>query len=339
MNSIRIRREEFGGIVRKVGSGFFVTSLVNDRNLPLGKRVTLYEEKNQESRFKPVVKEFKNISLSGPIGIGFQITNLCNLKCSYCYADAKRLKSTFDQKTLKLTKKICNVIAKTSILSCWVSGGEPTLVPDLTNYLKILTEAGIDVSLDTNGSRLTQLKCKELRSIKGLTLRISLDSINVPVNDMLRGHTIETLDGIKNALNNGLNFHVQTVVTRKNIEHLDSMYDQLLEWEVSCWNLLNLVSIGKARKNESLRTTDFSLVYRILSLNKNKERPISIGIVNGNNSQSVVMIDPTGKMYTNNVDSGEKYISGNIVHNSFNECWKKLPLDQTAHLKRFVCSD
>lgn len=75
----------------------------------------------------------------------------CNLRCPYCHnADLVIGKNIFEIKKheifefLEKRKKLLTAIV--------VSGGEPTLNPDLPEFLKELKQFGLKIKLDTNGT-------------------------------------------------------------------------------------------------------------------------------------------------------------------------------------------
>lgn len=337
MAKVRFRREHFGVIVRKEGAGFSVFE-PNERAcfVPMGKRHVVRVE--EESKYFSTKNQtiFHDISLSAPIGIGLQLLNICNSQCIYCFAKSKHTHSNIVRINDNKIKNICNAIAESSVLSCWVSGGEPTLVQQLPEYLSILSNAGIDVALDTNGRLLTLAKAQELMSVEGLIVRVSLDSVDAEVNDTIRGYTAETITGITNALSVGLTVQIQTVVNSKNISHIKNMYQQLIHWGIKSWNLLQLVDTGCARDNNFLKVEDTQAISELLEFNKMNGKPINIGYIAGNTSRSVVMIDSSGNMYTSDTKDGKRLASGNVLQQTFDNCWDNLPINEKAHLARFV---
>ncbi|MEG1663048.1 MAG: anaerobic ribonucleoside-triphosphate reductase activating protein, partial [Clostridia bacterium] len=85
-------------------------------------------------------------------------TNGCNLRCPFCHnsslvygrsqADTIPESDVFDYliKRRKLVDAVC------------VSGGEPTLQHDLTDFIKKVKDLGLLVKLDTNGTNPSKLK-------------------------------------------------------------------------------------------------------------------------------------------------------------------------------------
>lgn len=84
-------------------------------------------------------------------------TSGCNFKCPYCHngdlASGKPMED-LDQNQIIETLKM----RRQHIRAVVVSGGEPTLQPDLIDFIKALKNLGFKVKLDTNGSRPQVLK-------------------------------------------------------------------------------------------------------------------------------------------------------------------------------------
>ncbi len=81
----------------------------------------------------------------------------CNFRCGYCH--------NFDHLARRKTgitwghlEKTCDRFKKDWVDGVVVSGGEPTLEPDLPRLIKYLRDRGFAVKLDTNGSRPDVLK-------------------------------------------------------------------------------------------------------------------------------------------------------------------------------------
>ena len=88
--------------------------------------------------------------LSAPLDVHIAITNKCNLRCPYCYANDKNFLEHNDM-TLE---QIINVIDKcvdANIFKISWSGGEPLCRPELFEILKYAHKKGFKQSIITNG--------------------------------------------------------------------------------------------------------------------------------------------------------------------------------------------
>lgn len=84
-------------------------------------------------------------------------TQGCNLKCPFCQNSTL---IPFNNDKLVDENEILEYLSnrKNFINGVIVSGGEPTLQPDLKQFLIKIKEIGLDIKLDTNGTNYTLLK-------------------------------------------------------------------------------------------------------------------------------------------------------------------------------------
>jgi MoaA/NifB/PqqE/SkfB family radical SAM enzyme len=122
-----------------------------------------------------------------------QITNACNLRCESCntYLASPEFMIWSEEDVINWRKKGFWYVSLT--------GGEPTLHPELLPLLKTLKEYGFIVHLATNGTNIKKIK----EAVPYLdAISISLDSDVSDVHDALRGrnvfhHVIETARYVK----------------------------------------------------------------------------------------------------------------------------------------------
>jgi len=99
------------------------------------------------------------------------ITNLyCNYKCKFCYQKDK------SDKVLNLSQlnDIINLYPKQYFNYCTIMGGESTLLPDLSSYIRTSKRASKRVRLTTNGSLLD-------KDIMLLWKSCGLEGINISI--------------------------------------------------------------------------------------------------------------------------------------------------------------
>ncbi len=124
--------------------------------------------------------------------IYFRLTPLCNLRCvmcgqrgdkgvlkgSFAAAEAKKIVPLEDYKRL-----VDQIKDKRPVVYLW--GGEPFLYPDLFPLIDYMMEAGLVVSVNTNGTYLEKY-AKEIVERKWHALFVSLDGFEA-TNDRIRG--------------------------------------------------------------------------------------------------------------------------------------------------------
>lgn len=85
-------------------------------------------------------------------------TGSCNFRCPFCHNRDLVLKPS--GQPLVEEKEVMDFLQKRKgiITGVCVTGGEPTLQPDLKQFLKKIKEIGLNVKLDTNGYRTEILR-------------------------------------------------------------------------------------------------------------------------------------------------------------------------------------
>ena len=122
--------------------------------------------------------------------------------------------------TLSSLEQTCQTAAESRI---WLSGGEPTLRPDLPKVIETLGSIR-PIGLDTDGLALTQTATLQTLKERGLQrVRIGLHSSQSDAHDWvvgLPGAAKRARRAIRCATEVGLTVHAQVVLTRPTTEHL-----------------------------------------------------------------------------------------------------------------------
>lgn len=122
----------------------------------------------------------------------FSITNDCNLDCPKCFTynrqDLKYYKSVADTK--KIIKEIVKLSGGVQVLN--LTGGEPTLHPDLPAIIKACRHPKIKrITMNTNGLRLAREPrlAAELKAL-GVQVVLSVDTFDPAKSRMIAGRDI-----------------------------------------------------------------------------------------------------------------------------------------------------
>lgn len=117
-----------------------------------------------------------------PIYIRIKPTNYCNHKCYYCsYADnALGLRDSVNRQDQIPWEKMQEIVADMKIMGVkavtFSGGGEPLVYPYIVESMQGILDAGIDLSIITNGQLLKNERAEVLSKAKWV--RISFDSAN-----------------------------------------------------------------------------------------------------------------------------------------------------------------
>lgn len=135
------------------------------------------------------------------------ITDKCNFRCTYCLSPGATFLPTSDRLTTQELVRLGHLFARLGVQRLRLTGGEPTLHPELTTILSELSPLFDDVSMTTNGSLLTDKNARAWKAAGLHRITISIDSV-----DPVRFRTITrskvdsavVIDGVRAAIGAGL---------------------------------------------------------------------------------------------------------------------------------------
>lgn len=153
----------------------------------------------------------------------------CNDHCTFCHTrDVRHIDDTAERIDAKIDR------AKSLGYSMVVlSGGEPTIRPELYRWARRIASHGLDFGLVTNGRVLSYPDVVErLLACRLKYVYLSLHGGTPKVhNSLVRAHAFEeSFGGIQRVHGRVPVLTVNCVVTRANVDHLESIVDLLLPY-------------------------------------------------------------------------------------------------------------
>ena len=207
--------------------------------------------------------------LGAVANIGYiQVVRHCNHFCGFCSNPTTPYTHTFD--TMKV---LVDDFVERGYFGVILTGGEPSLHPELPKICRYATEQGLHVRMITNGTRLANKSFAKEMAEAGLKIvHVSIYSVIEEVEDELRG-TPGTLPIALKALDNahefGIDVNINGVINRLNADHLDLNIRYFIEHHPYIrhfvWNNLD-PSMGRAEVNQEQYTP--RLADLELSLNR-----------------------------------------------------------------------
>lgn len=197
-----------------------------------------------------------------PLFITFCITYRCNASCDYCHRKQMMGNELESEELFRIVKKII----KAGVKRLTLTGGEPLLREELPQISRMLKNAGVYHSINTNGSLVPE-KINDLKNANLITL--SLDG-SPEINDSLRGDGSfdRVMRAIDSMIENKIRFSITTVITEKNSsrENIDFLLD-LAEKKGSMINFQTYYSLPQKKgefhmNQEVMRKTIKYLMYR-----------------------------------------------------------------------------
>lgn len=146
----------------------------------------------------------------------------CNQKCLFCYA-AGQTHAGVKELSTEQWKQAIDKLRKAGIPMLTFTGGEPTLRADLVEL--IAYSKWFITRLNTNGVKLTPELTADLKKASLDSLQITLYSSSEAIHNELVGadHYADTVQGIRNAVQAGLDVSVNTPLCSRNADYLETL--------------------------------------------------------------------------------------------------------------------
>lgn len=189
--------------------------------------------------------------------IGYiQVVRHCNHFCGFCSNPTTPYSHTFES-----MKVLVDDFVERNYYGVILTGGEPSLHPELPKICAYASDQGLHVRMITNGTRLADKKFAKAMAEAGLKIvHVSIYSVIEAVEDELRG-TPGTLPIALRALDNahefGIDVNMNCVINKLNADHLDLNIKYFIEHHPYIrhfvWNNLD-PSMGRAEVNQDQYT-------------------------------------------------------------------------------------
>jgi len=152
-----------------------------------------------------------------PLTVGWEITQRCNLTCSYCDVWAKKSEDLSTEQV----KEIVAGLAELGAYSISFDGGEPLMRKDMGEIIDHVRAHGIAARIHSNGV-LFPKRIKEIRNLS--SVKFSLDGPR-ELNDAVRGEGV--YDGVIRAVEVAHEHHIPVgltaVISNANVAHVMEM--------------------------------------------------------------------------------------------------------------------
>ena len=129
-----------------------------------------------------------------------EITNICNMNCSFCHGHSRKLK----QMTTEEFELILNKISGFTNYIYYHLMGEPLTHPKLPEFIKIASDKGFKSMITTNGTLLKQFGDKILES--------GIHKVNISVHSFEDGTEEQFEDYMKNLADFAIKAHNKGVI-------------------------------------------------------------------------------------------------------------------------------
>lgn len=194
--------------------------------------------------------EFKGKKSHGELRlVAWETTRNCNLTCVHCRASADKGPFGGELDTpsaFRLLDQITQVGNPIIILT----GGEPLLRPDIFEIAEYGTQKGLKMVMAPNGTLITSRNAKQMSEAGIQRISISLDGADQESHDKFRGvkGAFEgALWGIEFAKNEGIEFQINTTITKTNLKEIPKILELAVRLEAVAHHIFLLVPTGRGK--------------------------------------------------------------------------------------------
>jgi radical SAM protein with 4Fe4S-binding SPASM domain len=150
-----------------------------------------------------------------------EVTWRCNWRCVHCYQDDH----TVERLTAPALRRLFGELAQAGALHVVITGGEPLVHPDIFEILASAREAGMVITLYTNGHKVDRAMARELGRLIGVA-ELSVLAGDDAIHDRLskvRGSSRRMWQAVDNLLEEGVSVALKTPVLRPALGTLRSI--------------------------------------------------------------------------------------------------------------------
>ncbi len=263
----------------------------------------------------------------------------CNQKCTFCYAAGQKM-ATVKEMSTEQWKCVIDRLEEARVPMVTFTGGEPTQrkdIAELVGYAKRMV-----TRLNTNGVELTTELVSRLKTAGLDSVQVTLYSYEEKIHNELTGstHFKDTVQGIRNAVEAGLDISVNTPLCRKNSDYektvsfIRSLGVRFVtvsglictgmagvnhnEYDLSEDELFEIVKKSKAFCNENEMEMDFTSPGLI---KKEKLELLGMNVPMCGACVSNMAIAPDGTVVPCQSWLGSEAALGNVLKDSFKKIW------------------
>ncbi|RMG01745.1 MAG: GeoRSP system radical SAM/SPASM protein [Nitrospirae bacterium] len=287
--------------------------------------------------------------LSAPLLINWALTNRCNFRCRHCYSRT----DPFNELSLDELKTAITTVRKAGVFSLNFGGGEPLLRKDLLEVANYAHEAGLSLSMNSNGYLLNRRMALQLKEAGLGKVGISIDSSRPEIHDSFRGvkgsfqRAVRAVEYLKDA---GVETSISSVVCRINYREIGDIISMAKTLGVKQLNLHNFKCSGMGFRNMSeldLSPDEWRNFYTTALRFREDTEGLEIGfddpilcLLGEGNDSSPVKGSVCGKLSLNIKANGDitpcgfiPMVIGNILRDDFITVWEESELLQRMRNK------
>lgn len=181
--------------------------------------------------------------------VAWETTRSCNLACVHCRA-AARIEPYEGELDTEASFKLLDQISEVGEPIIILTGGEPLLRKDIFDIASYGTKKGLRMVMAPNGTMITEDIAKKMADSGIKRISISLDGSTKEKHDRFRG--VEgayegALKGLELAKEAGIEFQINTTITKANIEEIPQILALAEKLGAVAHHIFLLVPTGRGK--------------------------------------------------------------------------------------------
>ena len=193
------------------------------------------------------------VCATAPEGLLAELTHRCPLQCAYCSNPLELDRANVELDTSAWID-VFRQAAEMGILQVHLSGGEPTVRPDLPEIIREVSNLGLYSNLITAAVTLDEAKFAALVDAGVDHIQISVqdsDAANADHISAFKGGLEKKRRVAEWVIDADLPLTINAPVHRQNIEHLEATIDLALEWGAQRLEVAHVQYYGWAKINRA----------------------------------------------------------------------------------------
>ena len=277
---------------------------------------------------------FVEQGLRSPVNLTWEVSLLCNLRCSHCLSSSGE--AAKDELTTAEALALVEEVHQAGVFQINFGGGEPFMRPDFEKILDACHERGIMTCISTNGTLLDAERVARLSKTRLVAIQVSLDGATSSTCDAVRGQGVfaRATEAVKLLAASSIPTSINTVLTTHNASEIPAMYELAQSLGVSL-RVSRFRPSGRGADNwEDLRPTPSQLLEfsdwlaksgdvrtgdSFFSLTSQERQGLGLNLCGA--AKLTCCVGPTGNMYPCAFLQTDRFLAGSLRAKSFQQIW------------------
>ena len=182
--------------------------------------------------------------------VAWEVTRACNLACVHCRAAAVTEPDPAQLSTEEGFRLLDQIASMGQGIIVILTGGEPLMRADVFDLARYGTDKGLRMVMAPNGTLITPDAVRRMLDSGIQRISVSIDAAKAEDHDRFRGVVgafDRLIEGIGYARDAGLDFQVNTTVTRQNLPMIEDIQNMVIDLGAVAHHIFLLVPTGRGR--------------------------------------------------------------------------------------------